>query len=67
MATTKAFLLTILWLAVCVGICTSWGEDAADVDKAKEEEIERGCAETMLYAQEKAQCIADSLSGKCNQ
>ncbi|MFK9344566.1 hypothetical protein ACJEJ0_24475, partial [Escherichia coli] len=57
MANTNNLLLP-LCLALCVGMCRPWGEDAADIAKAKAEEVERGCAETMLYAKEKAESMA---------
>lgn len=50
-----------------MGMCTSWGEDAADIANAKAEEVERGCAETMQYAKEKAESMADWTHDKFHE
>ncbi|XP_028775594.1 uncharacterized protein LOC114744122 [Neltuma alba] len=59
MAIPQVFFLLVLWLAVCVGLCSCWGESAADIAQTTAQEIQHGCTETTEYAQEKAESMAD--------
>ncbi|XP_054823959.1 uncharacterized protein LOC129321967 [Prosopis cineraria] len=53
------YLLLVLWVAVCIGLCSCWGDSAADIARATAQDVQHGCAETTQYAKESAESMTD--------